>query len=50
MLQMAEICKSPFDQNSKYDVQVKEELAVQSFTASLALYQDTPLEEPQGQN
>ena len=45
MLQMAEICKSPFHQNSEYDVQVKEEIDIQSYLASLALYHDTPLEE-----
>ena len=45
MLQMAEICKSPFDQNSEYDVHVKEEIDIQSFLASLALYHDAPLEE-----
>ena len=50
MLQMAEICKSPFDQNSEYDVQVKEEIDIQSYLASLALYHDTPLEESEVNN
>ena len=42
LLRMAEICESPFDYDNVYDVHVKEEINIQLFIGSLALYQDTP--------
>ena len=41
LLRMAEICESPFDYDNVYDVHVKEEINIQLFIGSLALYQDT---------
>ena len=40
---MAEVCKSPFDGDSSYDINVEEEVDVQIYLGSLALYLD---EEP----
>ena len=42
LLRMAEICESPFDYDNYYDVHIKEEIDIQLFIGSLALYQDTP--------
>ena len=41
-LRMAEVCRSPFDGDSVYDVHVEEEIDVQLFNASLALYRAKP--------
>ena len=38
MLRTAAICRSPFDGTNVYDMRVKEEIDVQLFTGSLALY------------
>ena len=42
LLRMAEICENPFDYDNYYDVHIKEEIDIQLFIGSLALYQDTP--------
>ena len=43
---MAAICRNPFDGSSSYDAHVKEEIDVQLFIGSLALFQDTPPTRP----
>ena len=42
LLRMAAICRNPFEGTSTYDAHVKEEIDVQLFIGSLALYHDTP--------
>ena len=39
---MAAICRNPFDGSSSYGAHVKEEIDVQLFIGSLALFQDAP--------
>ena len=46
LLRMAAICRNPFDGTSSYDARVKEEIDVQLFIGSLALFQDTPPTRP----
>ena len=46
LLRMAAICRNPFDGTSSYDAHVKEEIDVQLFIGSLALFQDTPPTRP----
>ena len=46
LLRMAAICRNPFDGTSSYDAHVKEEIDVQLFIGSLALFQDTPPKRP----
>ena len=42
LLRMAAICRNPFEGTTTYDAHVKEEIDVQLFIGSLALYHDTP--------